>query len=203
MTCAPKLAKVLLFLAAATLSAADRYSWWIEPCTRALAGATACQAGDAELGQWALEAWARESDHAFTLEKSAAEDHARIRIYWTGGADSLYGETQPTMVEGRRGAKIYVLPNLNGLGPDIAAAGKDDTLFRDTIVYLTCLHEAGHAFGLAHTRNFADIMYAFGYGGDIVEYFERYRRQLRTRADIPSHSGISDSDRLRFREFLK
>lgn len=38
-------------------------------------------------------------------------------------------------------------------------------------------------------------MYSFGYGGDIVEYFERYRRLLKTRTDIRAHSGISDSDR--------
>ena len=27
------------------------------------------------------------------------------------------------------------------------------------------------------------------------EYFARYRRLLKTRADIPAHSGISDADR--------
>ena len=27
-------------------------------------------------------------------------------------------------------------------------------------------------------------MYSFGFGGDIVEYFERYRRQLGNRNDI-------------------
>ena len=55
---------------------------------------------------------------------------------------------------------------------------------RDTIVYLTCLHESGHALGLVHTRAFADIMYSFQYGGDITAYFERYRVQLKMRADI-------------------
>jgi hypothetical protein len=37
-------------------------------------------------------------------------------------------------------------------------------------------------------------MYFFGYGGDIVEYFSRYRRQLKSRSDIPSVSGLSDAD---------
>lgn len=72
-------------------------------------------------------------------------------------------------------------------------------LFRDSIVYLTCLHELGHALGLAHTRDFRDIMYFFGYGGEIVDYFGRYRAQLRARNDIASVSGLSDADVSRLR----
>jgi hypothetical protein len=98
-------------------------------------------------------------------------------------------------VDGKRGAVIYVLPDTRALGPDIDHATRSDHLLRDAIVYLTCLHESGHALGLEHTAEFADIMYSFRYGGDIVEYFERYRRLLKTRADIPAHSGISDADR--------
>ena len=72
-----------------------------------------------------------------------------------------------------------------------------DPLLRDTIVYLTCLHETGHALGLAHTAGFADIMYSFQYGGDIPEYFGRYRRELAARVDIRKHSGMSLDDRKR------
>jgi predicted Zn-dependent protease len=56
------------------------------------------------------------------------------------------------------------------------------------------LHELGHAFGLRHTADDRDIMYSFQYGGDIVEYFSRYRRRIAARADISSHSGLSDAD---------
>jgi hypothetical protein len=59
------------------------------------------------------------------------------------------------------------------------------------------LHELGHALGLAHTADFRDIMYFFGFGGDIVDYFSRYRSQLHARADIPTVSGLSEADRRR------
>ena len=191
-----------LFALAPPASAADVWSWWVEPCTPEAAKRTACRANDPELGQWALEAWQRESNGSLVLEKAVSESTARVRIHWAGGADGLYGEAQPIMVDGKRGASIYVLPDLNGLGRDIAAEGNKDDLFRDTVVYLTCLHESGHAFGLQHTRNFADIMYTFQFGGDFVEYFQRYRRALHKRADIAANSGISDSDRRVFRSGL-
>ena len=70
-----------------------------------------------------------------------------------------------------------------------------DQLLRDAIVYLTCLHETGHALGLSHTAVFDDIMYSFQYGGDIPEYFGRYRRKLRSRDDIRENAGMSEADR--------
>jgi len=151
-------------------------------------------AGDPELGKWALEAWQRESDGMVVLKQSPTEEHARLRMHWVNGNSGLYGETEPAVVDGQRGANIYVLPSV---------APTADALLRETIVYLTCLHESGHAFGLPHTRNFADIMYSFQYGGDIANYFGRYRTQLKTRVDITKHSGISDADRVSFRQAIK
>ncbi len=68
---------------------------------------------------------------------------------------------------------------------------------RETVVYLTCLHEIGHALGLAHTANFDDIMYNFQYGGDIAEYFARYFRRLKTpggHQEIPRVVGERSKD---------
>jgi hypothetical protein len=38
-------------------------------------------------------------------------------------------------------------------------------------------------------------MYSFQYGGDISEYFGRYRRKLSAREDIRKNSGLSEADR--------
>jgi hypothetical protein len=97
-------------------------------------------------------------------------------------------------VDGRRGAAVYIRPDTAALGEDISRAASLDSLFRDTIVYLTCLHELGHALGLAHTAQFADVMYFFGFGGDIPEFFGRYRRTLQERGDIRGSSGLSEGD---------
>jgi len=184
----------LILGTAARLAAAESYTWWAEPCPPEVAKSTTCQAGDPQLAQWAFEAWQRESGGEVTFTKADAPEHARIRLHWVGGNSGLYGETEPIMVDGRRGANIYVLPS---------AANPQDPLLRDAIVYLTCVHESGHALGLAHTRTFADIMYSFQYGGDIVAYFERYRVMLHTRADIAMHSGVSDDDRATVRRLYR
>jgi hypothetical protein len=175
----------------------------VDPCTKEAAQSTACEPGDPELGAWAFGAWERESNGGLSFKKSPTEAHARILIHWANGAMNLYGETQKLMVDGKPGAVIYVLPDTRALGPDIDRATRADHLLRDAIVYLTCLHETGHALGLEHTAEFPDIMYSFRYGGDIVEYFERYRRLLKTRADIPAHAGVSGADRIALRKIAR
>ena len=178
----------LLLLCAALPGATLRY--WVEPCTHPESG---CKRDDPELAEWAMEAWQEASGGALQLVKAASREQAHIRVYWATGADGLYGETRPIEVLGQRGAEVYVLPT-------VVRAGEKDGLLRETIVYLTCLHETGHALGLEHTADFADIMYSFSYGGDIAEYFGRYRRLLGSRADIRKHSGLSAADRQRVAE---
>jgi Matrixin len=154
--------------------------------------------GDRELALWAFQSWERNAGKGLHFEP-AAESVALIRLYWAEPGGGEYGETQPLLVHGRRGAAVFIRPDVESLGPDIARRAAADDLLRDTIVYLTCLHELGHALGLDHTRDFRDIMFFFGYGGDIVEYFGRYRSQLHTRNDIATVSGLSDSDVARIR----
>jgi hypothetical protein len=148
---------------------------------------------DRQLALWALEAWQRSAAQGLRIE-AAPESAALVRLYWAEPSDGQYGEMRPLSVGGRRGAAVFIRPDMESLGQDIARRAREDALLRDSIVYLTCLHELGHALGLAHTRAFRDIMYFFGYGGDVVEYFGRYRAQLRSRNDIAAASGLSDAD---------
>ena len=105
-----------------------------------------------------------------------------------------FGEMRQLEVNGRRGSAVYIRPDTDALGPDLSRLAREDPLLRDTIVYLTCLHEIGHAIGLTHTANYRDIMFFFGYGGDIPNYFLRYRKQLQSRGDIAAVSGLSETD---------
>jgi hypothetical protein len=117
-----------------------------------------------------------------------------VRVYFVTAGFGQYGEARALDVGGRRGAAVFIRPDTRALGADIASLTAADPLLRDAIVYLTCLHELGHALGLQHTADFADIMYSFQFGGDIPAYFGRYREQLETRADIARASGLSAGD---------
>jgi hypothetical protein len=153
---------------------------------------------DRELARWALEAWERSVGKGLRFSPTT-ESNALIRVYWAGPEGGEYGETLPIVVGGQQGAAVFIRPDIDSLGQDIAQRARADVLLRDSIVYLTCVHELGHALGLEHTRDFRDIMFYFGYGGDVVQYFGRYRAQIRTRNDIAAVSGLSDGDVNRIR----
>jgi hypothetical protein len=140
-------------------------SFWIEP-----------KPGDADLARWAFTAWENASKGRLHFVETKDRAAAQIQVVWITSSAGLYGETDGKIVN-------VSLPE-----------GIKDPLLRDTIVYLTCLHESGHALGLPHTANFDDIMYNFQYGGDIQEYFARYRRKLSTRDDIKKTPGLSPTD---------
>ena len=149
--------------------------------------------GDRELAVLALEAWADLTSPPLELVPED-EATAAIRVYWLPAGAGLYGEMRERDLGGRRGADVFVHPDTDALGPEIALAARVDPLFRDTVVYLTCVHELGHAFGLDHTAEFADIMYSFVYGGDFRAYFMRFRQRLRSREDIGTASPFSAGD---------
>jgi hypothetical protein len=149
---------------------------------------------DRELAALALDAWSRESGGKLKFAAAKASDSALIRFRWILPNEGLYGETQRILVNGKPGAVVYVMPQVTAQGEPLATRSVQDSLFRDAIVYLTCVHELGHAIGLQHTRKFEDIMYFFGYGGNILDYFMRYRNKLQVRTDISKFSGLSASD---------
>jgi hypothetical protein len=156
--------------------------------------ATGYQPGDRELARWALDAWSEAAAGALRL-REAPEAEAVIRVYWAPPTGGQYGQMQPLVVDGRPGAAVFIRPDTTALGPAIGPAAARDPLLRDTIVYLTCLHELGHAVGLDHTDAYDDIMYSFQFGGDLVRYFTRFRERLATRPDIPRTPGLSPADR--------
>ena len=176
----------LLFFAvlpASSASPAD-VTFWIEPCT--VMASLACAPQDVDLARWAFAAWENASgepaafgrkQRSIEIADPVAVGEKRRRTVWGNAADRSAGTP---------GAEIHVLAEPPNQG---------DRLLRDAIVYLTCLHESGHALGLSHTRVFADIMYSFQYGGDIDEYFGSYRRLLMTREDIRKNAGMSAADR--------
>ena len=159
---------------------------------------SAFRPADVELAKWALGAWEKALGGTLHFEP-AAEAEALVRVYFVAPNVGQYGEMRPLLLRGRRGAAVYIRPDTNALGDDIAGRAKADPLFRETIVYLTCVHELGHALGLEHTAAYADIMFFFGYGGDIPGFFNRYRTQLKTRTDIQNVSGLSADDIRRVR----
>jgi hypothetical protein len=176
---------VLLFFGSSVLAPAalQNYTYWVEPCERQ---ESMCQPGDPQLAEWAMAAWQGAASGAIRLTAVKDRERARIRLYWATSEQGLYGEARPIVVDGKRGAEVYVRP--------APLPTEGDQLLRDAVVYLTCLHETGHALGLPHTAAFDDIMYSFQYGGDIPEYFARYRRKLHTREDIRKNSGLSEAD---------
>jgi hypothetical protein len=179
----------------AALDASEPITYFIGP-TAAGVGA---QDTDRELAAWAFAAWQRAIGPTVRLVPTEDENAALVRLHWAEAGGGQYGEMVPVRVGAKRGAAVFIRPDTTALGPDIAALAAADPLFRDAIVYLTCVHELGHAFGLAHTDEFADIMYFFGYGGDIREYFERFRRALSDRADIATGPVLSANDLARVR----
>jgi hypothetical protein len=156
------------------------------------------RSGDRELATWAMQAWERSSGGS--LRFVAGTDAAsRLRIKWVSPRSGQYGETRPERVGNRTVITVNIRPDTASLSPAIADTARADSLLRDTIVYLTCLHELGHAIGLTHTADDRDIMYSFQFGGDVLAYFMHYRDQAKTRAGFQATSGLSphDVDRLR------
>jgi hypothetical protein len=177
--------------AQAPVPARGTITYFIAPGDRA----QAYRDGDPELARWALAAWQRASVGAFDLVEVKDPEAAAIRIVFAGARGGTFGLMRPSRAaDGTTSATVMVYADTEAFGAEIAERARSDPLYRDAIVYLTCVHEIGHALGLVYTAEFTDIMYWFGYGGDIPAFFGRYRDRLRTRADIARTSGLSPGD---------
>ncbi len=181
--------KMVLILCALSLQAETTLRYWSGGHEKA------------DLAQWAMEAWARASDGLLRVERVEQPEDAEIRFRWVNPRrPGLYGQSLTTEREGKRISEVVINPSMESLGGDMLARTLSDGLFGDTILFLTCVHEAGHALGPAHTRDYADIMYSFEFGGDFIGYFDRYRKKLKVRDDMKKQSPFSANDARQIKE---
>lgn len=151
---------------------------------------------DPELVERALRVWTETADGQFTLARTRDERTARIRIRFANG-DGLLGEASPVndRVTGFiTQADIAIASNLPG-----------DRLQQRIIIYLTAMHEMGHALGLRHSPDFSDLMYLFRRPEDPDRYFGGFRARLKSDRDIGSKdaTGLSVNDLANFRALYR
>jgi hypothetical protein len=152
---------------------------WIDP-----AGAPA--GGDA-LVELAARTWTGAAQGRFRLERITSRDGAGIRVHFFT-RDWRYGMTQA-----RPDPQTGLITQAEVV---VAADADGDALDHRIVIYLTALHELGHALGLSHSDNITDIMYLFRQEGDGERFFGAYRKRLRSADDIGSAqaTGLSADD---------
>ena len=144
-------------------------------------------ADGARLVERAMKTWTDAAAGRFTLTRAASRDDSPLRVFFIS-SNTNYGETAPHVDRAQR--------RIVSADVAINADVPSDALTARIIIYLTALHELGHALGLPHTDEFADIMYRFRRPDDGERYFGAFRQRLRSADDIGSvsASGLSQSD---------
>jgi hypothetical protein len=169
------------------LSAARPVRWprgqvvgvWIDPIRRP-------PGAEAMVGR-ALKTWTEAAAGRVTLQVSPARD-AAIRFHFTPTGEGLYGGTAP-VADMRTGVMLRA-------DIMVTTAPDYDPLSRSIVIYLTSLHELGHALGLDHTDDASTIMFRFKEPEDAPRYFAEYRTRIKSAEDIGSGgaTGLSSAD---------
>lgn len=134
----------------------------------------------------AMRSWTTAAQGRFMLQRTTFEHLAKLRVHFFQ-LTSKFGQTLPE-VDPQTGA-------ITDAEVDITAVEQGDPLDRQIVLYLTALHEIGHALGLPHRNDFNSIMYAFRYPNDSERYFGRYRALVKSPSDIGSTAtGLSPDD---------
>jgi matrixin len=143
--------------------------------------------GGEHLVERAMSTWTSAANGLLRLERRPTRDAADIRVHFFT-RDWRYG-----MTDARPDPRTGLLTSAEVI---VAGDADGDALDHQIVVYLTALHELGHALGLAHTADITHIMYLFREPGDGERFFGAYRRRLRSADDIGSDraTGLSADD---------
>lgn len=135
----------------------------------------------------AVDVWTTAAAGRVELRRVTSREAAAVLVRFAP-SETDFGETVP-LADPRTGllvrAEVTLANDLHG-----------DRLSQQVALYLTALHELGHALGLAHQPDFASIMYRFRSPADGERFFNRYRVRLKSAEAIgtPAATGLADSD---------
>jgi hypothetical protein len=135
----------------------------------------------------AMKTWTGAAGGRFTLKQTTKGDDAQMRVRFVS-SDAVFGEAHPR-VDPRTDSIVAADVTINA---DVVG----DVMQQRIIVYLTALHELGHALGLRHTDEFDTIMYSFRRPDDGARYFGAFRQRVRSVDDIGSATatGLAPAD---------
>jgi len=142
----------------------------------------------AMLVERAMKNWSDASDGQLTLVPAKSRADAAIRIVFVA-SENVYGEAAPR-VDPATGFIAQADIAINSAVPP-------DRIDARIVVYLTALHELGHAIGLPHTDTFSAIMYRFQRPDDGERYFGAYRRLVRSADDVGVTASHLDPEDVR------